>query len=935
LPQCFIDTEADDLSPVSSPKRVSGRTSRGSKSTGGSHSASLRRRQPRWTLARIKSICGHIVEHRLVIAFTTALTVYALTGDDLKLILTNKDADTFFNIVVMFCLGVFSLEIVLSCLGKEDYFGGFFFVLDVVSTASLLLDISWISDELLEDSGKEGDASSARAGRTARIGAKAGRVVRVIRLVRILKLYKGILDARAAQKHEAKKHPLDDDDWGDVEVPDGQRKGANQESFVGKKLSDLTTRRVIVLVLTMLLVLPFLQTQETAQSPLSANYGADLIWEAWLDFRNGLTSQSRYEQEFLLYAYYHNWFAKEQVDYCPSGACSDLYESHLFWVGMTGKDEAAVSAAAQAAQLSLADVAQWVQVEEMQDAGIYNLGRMPPEIQAVFASPWEEDCPTTTGQRRVGISLLKEDFAGLVGHTVRCPEDLRLKEFQVFFPRRLSTGVFDEAHMVFYFDMRPYIRMDAAFNLGITAFVCLVLCVASLMFSSDAARLVLTPVENMIKKVESIRDDPLSALQMADEEFRAEEIQKAKKRRQALNRELLSRCMDGLRGGKQEPMETVVLEKTIIKLGSLLALGLGEAGTNIIGQNMRGSASAGVNAMIPGSHVECLIGVVRVLHFSTAVEVLREKIMTFVNQIAEIVHGVSHEYHGATNKNNGDSFLIIWRLHQRDPEVAQRMADMSLLAFAKILGAVHRSPLLARYRRHPGLQQRLQLNSRVDLTFGLHSGWAIEGAVGSEFKIDASYLSPNVSLANSLETASRVYKVPLVASEVVINLCSPKMASKCRLIDRVIVKGSARPLELYSLDLDPRCLTVDDSAPPKFTWNSRNRFKAREFLEEEKQRKLNANFEVASLFEADPHLIAMRARYSTSFIQQHSMGYQNYSEGEWEVARKMLTKALHMLTSGSLDGPSEALLDFMETFGWNAPKGWAGTRSIDSLLLVE
>ena len=45
-------------------------------------------------------------------------------------------------------------------------------------------------------------------------------------------------------------------------------------------------------------------------------------------------------------------------------------------------------------------------------------------------------------------------------------------------------------------------------------------------------------------------------------------------------------------------METVVLEKTIIKLGSLLALGFGEAGANIIGHNMKSSDSAGVNAMV-------------------------------------------------------------------------------------------------------------------------------------------------------------------------------------------------------------------------------------------------------------------------------------------------------------------------------------------------
>ena len=37
----------------------------------------------------------------------------------------------------------------------------------------------------------------------------------------------------------------------------------------------------------------------------------------------------------------------------------------------------------------------------------------------------------------------------------------------------------------------------------------------------------------------------------------------------------------------EEPMETVMLEKTIIKLGGLLALGFGEAGAEVIGQNMK------------------------------------------------------------------------------------------------------------------------------------------------------------------------------------------------------------------------------------------------------------------------------------------------------------------------------------------------------------
>ncbi len=44
---------------------------------------------------------------------------------------------------------------------------------------------------------------------------------------------------------------------------------------------------------------------------------------------------------------------------------------------------------------------------------------------------------------------------------------------------------------------------------------------------------------------------------------------------------------------EKEPMETVILEKTIIKLGGLLVLGFGEAGAEIIGQNLSKSDSAG------------------------------------------------------------------------------------------------------------------------------------------------------------------------------------------------------------------------------------------------------------------------------------------------------------------------------------------------------
>ena len=72
--------------------------------------------------------------------------------------------------------------------------------------------------------------------------------------------------------------------------------------------------------------------------------------------------------------------------------------------------------------------------------------------------------------------------------------------------------------------------------------------------------------------------------------------------------------------------------------------------------------------------------------------------MVFVNEIAEIVHGVADSFHGAANKNIGDAFLMVWKIPEDlmyvnnenqlividQPEVVNQIADMSLLAFIKL-----------------------------------------------------------------------------------------------------------------------------------------------------------------------------------------------------------------------------------------------------------
>jgi class 3 adenylate cyclase len=70
-------------------------------------------------------------------------------------------------------------------------------------------------------------------------------------------------------------------------------------------------------------------------------------------------------------------------------------------------------------------------------------------------------------------------------------------------------------------------------------------------------------------------------------------------------------------------------------------------------------------------------------------------------------------------------------------------------------------------------------SSQVQLKAGLHSGWVIEGAVGSSHKIDASYLSPHVNMAARIETAT--FQVRCIVSVVCTKTPSSAPATSDRL----------------------------------------------------------------------------------------------------------------------------------------------------------
>lgn len=173
--------------------------------------------------------------------------------------------------------------------------------------------------------------------------------------------------------------------------------------------------------------------------------------------------------------------------------------------------------------------------------------------------------------------------------------------------------------------------------------------------------------------------------------------------------------------------------------------------------------------MMPGQRTYCIFGFCILDSFVECTEVLQGDIMTYVNRVAEITHSMVDRYGGAANKNIGEAFLLVWKFHDKD-EIAMMdeigvynneelclqnkvIADVSVFSFLKIIAKLNSYKHILEYSDRDDMKV-IDPNFKCKMGFGLHQGWAIEGAIGSYFKIDASYLSPNVNMAARLEAAT-------------------------------------------------------------------------------------------------------------------------------------------------------------------------------------
>lgn len=166
-------------------------------------------------------------------------------------------------------------------------------------------------------------------------------------------------------------------------------------------------------------------------------------------------------------------------------------------------------------------------------------------------------------------------------------ESYRADEYSSF-SKKAKNGL----DFVVIYSTRNYLIIESIIALSRTVFVSVVLAIAAVYFQKDANNLVLYPIERMLEKVRMIAKNPLAAA--------GDDVEMAGVMSMMHNQEKKNNKTDDAN------LETAMLEQAIMKIGHLLALGFGEAGSAIIGGNM--TSGGDLNPMMPGVRSYAIFG---------------------------------------------------------------------------------------------------------------------------------------------------------------------------------------------------------------------------------------------------------------------------------------------------------------------------------------
>ena len=838
-------------------------------------------------------------------AYTLIITIIILIVNDLHKITPIK-TDLSINIICAICSVLIFAEIIIYFLVDESYGFSFYFFIDILFLISTYFDITDLYNDIIYSEGKNYLRTNMDRQFFINFYMKIVRVIRVIRIGKIVtmfnymfleKKYEDIDNAFAGEEYENISHTF-----------------INCSSYK------------IFLFYVILIIAQIIFVQDTYfENPLfDKNYIMKLFSNLedlnensiskLLLFNTFINIYSK-SKESLIYArinkfvYINDTYKKEQR----------RYEQLIYYEDRTNETTQQNNSLSNLSYKTENNS----EIDEINKELLKKYCKNEEELELIINSKDEEYVKQ--------LLLIESNIDQIIIINESNMNIYLEKEEQLLDLKLIPSRDSRQNKNIIIYDNYIYIFKYYLFNLIRTIFSIGIFLFIYLLFLFDINNVMLSSIEKMVKKVEKMAKNP------SLESDSSNDINENK-----------THCLSFLEYSQEKrKMDDfkIIIDK-ISKICSLVSFGFGEAGTQIISQVLKEGLNVDINPLIPGKKVMGIYGFCDIRNFTDTTEILKEKVMIFVNQVAEIVHQITADYCGSANKNIGDAFLLVWKLEDRFiKEVVNKqgikelklknvnrinqICDMVLICFIRILIEINKSYKLAEYRYHKGLNARMK-NYKTRLGFGLHLGQSIEGAIGSMFKIDASYLSTDVNMANELEENTKTFKKELIMSGDFYDYLSEDAKAYVRLLD-IFKSKSGQIIRLYSIDLDLENIPIEKQKDSMFKEN--NIEKKWEIIKQKRKISkilyddivIRHKSDIWNEFVSeDDDFKLVRENYPNEFVETYNNGMEEFKKGNWPEAKDLLTSAQELIEG---EDPAIKLnIEYMEKYKFLSPHTWKGYK---------
>ncbi len=173
------------------------------------------------------------------------------------------------------------------------------------------------------------------------------------------------------------------------------------------------------------------------------------------------------------------------------------------------------------------------------------------------------------------------------------------------------------------------------------------------------------------------------------------------------------------------------------------------------------------------------------------------QVFELLNRLFTVETTAALQEDGSLRPFSGDQFLAYWGA----PESCDDAADRALRTALTISRELDR-------RRSASDADRL--DPMLNIGIGLHFGTGLVGHVGSRQYRDYNILGDLVNTAARVESQTKVYNAPILATEEFVQALSVPIDAI--LLDRIRVKGRQRPVRIYYIPCQSDCVTDEERA---------------------------------------------------------------------------------------------------------------------------